>query len=797
MAVLSLPAGRLRRMCDHKHFTFETTADLAATNSIIGQPRGTRAIEFGIGIKSPGYNIYILGEIGTGRTTAIHRFLRDKTAKQPVPPDWVYVQNFAVPHQPRAIQLLPGRGNTFKEEMTALIRNIKEDLPKAFNNEAYNQAIEEINRRFTGQQEGLFKVLQNKAANQQFALVNTPSGPVIAPLAGDKVMSQEIFDKLSVQEQQQILTQQEELNGDLNELLFRVRQMESESRAEVKQLDRRVAAAAIEHYFADLQQNYHDQSELLLYLSEMQSDILDNLADFLPHEAETEEEDKDLRRYEINLLVDNSQTEGAPVIVEANPTYHNLIGRLEYEIRFGLTTTHFTNIKPGSLHRANGGYLVINARDLLRHLDSWEALKRALKGGEIRLQSPDTFDGSQLLAKSPDPEPIPLAVKVILLGNPDLYYALYEQEEDFGELFKVKADFDSVMPRNEAREMDYALFIASRCHEEGLHHFDRPAVEKVVEFGSRLAEHQNRLSTRFGDIAGLVREASYWADQKGQEIVTAEAVQMALTERIYRSSHLEQRLQEEIAENMLLIETEGAVVGQVNGLSVIDLGDYAFGYPGRITATTYMGEDGVVNIEREVEMAGPIHNKGVLTLVGYLGYKYAQHQPLSLSASLTFEQNYGEVEGDSASAAELLALLSSLSGVPAGQHIAVTGSINQHGFIQPVGGVSEKIEGFFAICEGRGLTNKQGVAIPVMNVQTLMLNEAVMTAVETGRFQVWAIKTIDDLIELVLGLPAGQSAPDGNFPEGTIHYLVQNRLLELAQNLKSFGDKEDKEDKEE
>ena len=792
MAVLSLSAGRLRRICNHKHFIFETTADLAATNSIIGQPRGTRAIEFGIGIKSPGYNIYVLGETGTGRTTAIHRFLRDRTAKQPVPPDWVYVQNFAIPHQPRAIQLLPGRGNTFKEQITNLIRNIKEDLPKAFNNEAYRQAIEEINRRFTSQQEGLFKTLQNKATAQQFALVNTPSGPVITPLADDKVMSQEFFDSLPLQEQQQILTKQEELNGDLDELLFRVRQMESESRAEVKRLDRQVAAAAIEHYFANLQQTYHDQSELSLYLSEMQSDILDNLADFLPHEAEAEEEEeKDLRRYEVNLLVDNSQTEGAPVVVEANPTYHNLIGRLEYEIRFGLTTTHFTNIKPGSLHRANGGYLVMNARDLLRHLDAWEALKRALRGAEIRLQSPDTLDGSQLLAKSPDPEPIPLTVKVILLGNPDLYYALYEQEEDFGELFKVKADFDSVMPRDDAHELDYALFIANRCREEGLHHFDRPAVEKVVEFGSRLAEHQNRLSTRFGDIAGLVREASYWAGQKGHQIVTAEDVQTALTERIYRSNKLEHRLQEEMAENMLLIETTGAVVGQVNGLSVIDLGDYAFGYPGRITATTYMGEDGVVNIEREVEMAGPIHNKGVLTLIGYLGYKYAQHQPLSLSASLTFEQNYGEVEGDSASAAELLALLSSLSGIPAGQHIAVTGSVNQHGLIQPVGGVSEKIEGFFAICEAQGLTKTQGVAIPAANVKTLMLNEKMIAAIEANRFHVWAAKTIDDLIELLLGLPAGQADSDGNFPEGTIHYLVQNRLLELAQNLKNFGDKEE------
>ena len=789
MPIQAIPPEQLRRTCRVNHFAFESTAELETISSIIGQPRGTQAIEFGIGIQSHGYNMYVLGDMGTGRTTAIKRFLEEKTRTRPVPPDWVYVNNFGVPHQPRAISLPPGQGAAFQSAIATLLACLEEDLPKAFDTDAYREAGDTLMARFNTRQDAIFNALQMRAAQANFALVSSPSGPMIAPVAEGKVMSPEAFAELPLEQREAMLAQQEGLNDELDDALRELRLLESEMREQLTALNRQVADGAIDHHFAHWRKVYETQAEVLTYLAELRQDVLDHLDDFTPQEpAEGREPvEIDLSRYEVNLLVDHSRTEGAPVVVEPNPTYHNLIGRVEYDIRFGVMTTHFTNLKAGSLHRANGGYLVINARDLLRQPAAWEALKRAIKGAEIRLQSPDMLDGAQMLAKSLDPEPIPLAVKIILLGSPDLYYALYDEDEEFGELFKVKADFDSEMPRDDQHEYEYALFIANRCREEGLLHFDRAAVEKVVEYGARLAEHQDRLSTRFGEIADLVREASYWATKKEQTLVTAEDVRHALEERIYRSNRLESRVQENIRDGLVLLATEGAVVGQVNGLSVLDMGDYAFGQPGRITARTYMGESGVINIEREVELAGPIHNKGLLTLVGYLGGKYAQNYPLSLSASLTFEQNYGGIDGDSASAAELLALISRLSGLPLKQSIAVTGSVNQRGEIQPVGGLSEKVEGFFDVCQSRGLTGEQGVLVPAANVRHLMLREGVVAAVAAGRFHLWTMTTIDDGIELLTGIPAGVQDSDGAFPEGTVHHAAQATLYRLAKELKKFS----------
>jgi lon-related putative ATP-dependent protease len=427
----------------------------------------------------------------------------------------------------------------------------------------------------------------------------------------------------------------------------------------------------------------------------------------------------------------------------------------------------------------------------LRHPSSWEAIKRAIVGSEIQMQSPESSEGPIMLAKSLNPEPIPLSVKIILLGSPHLYYALYDEEEDFGELFKVKADFDSTMPRDHEHEYEYARFVANRCHEESLRHFDRAAVEKVIEYGSRISGHQQKLSTRFGEISDLIREADYWAGSQKHDVVTAPDVQKALEERRYRANLVEEHFQDQIHEGTVFIDTTGKMVGQVNGLSVVDMGDYAFGQPSRVTARTYMGEEGLVNIEREVEMAGPIHNKGMMILTGYLGGRYAQNQPLSLSASLTFEQNYGGIEGDSASSTELYALLSSLSGIPIHQGIAVTGSVNQRGEVQPIGGATEKVEGFYDICLANGLTGEQGVIIPEANVKNLMIREDVVEAVKNGRFNIWAVSTVDEGIELLTGVPAGKKTKDGDFPKGTIHYAVQARLLALAEELKSFGEKDD------
>lgn len=796
MSSFALSAEQLRRVCSLDHFQFETTAELEAQNAIIGQPRGTRAIEFGIGIRSQGYNVFVLGETGTGRITAIRRFLRHKTSDRPIPPDWVYVHNFATPHRPRTIRFAPGKGSAFKLELDSLLVCLREDLPKAFENEAYRDSIEKIRLQFEDRQSEVFAALQAKAQAQGYTILRTAAGLDISPVIDGQVMTPEMFQQLPAEQQRTIDKETQTLNAELDDAYYQIRQFETETRQAADKINRQVAETAIDHIFTHLRQCYQEEKQVLIYLDEVYKDVLDNVQDFLPNE--NREGEVDLRRYTVNLVVDNSQTSGVPVIFEANPTYANLIGRIEYEMVYGAMTTHFTNIKAGSLHAANGGYLVINARDLLQHEIAWETLKRALKEQEIQLQSPGTFDGgNQVLAKSLDPEPIPLAIKVILLGNPRLYYMLYEMDEDFGELFKVKADFHSDMPRNEENEMEYAQFIASRCQEEKMEHFDRSAVAKVIEHGSRLSAHQEKLTTRFGLVTDVVREANYWASQRGAAIVTAADVNKAIEEQVYRANEVEERIQEQFDENIIMVTTEGHVVGQVNGLSVLDLGDYAFGQPSRITAQTYMGEEGVVNIDREVEMAGPLHNKGLLTLVGYLGGTYAQDQPLSLSASLAFEQNYGGVDGDSASSAELYALLSSLSGVPVNQGRAVTGSVNQRGEIQPIGGVTEKIEGFFTLCKKRGLTGDQGVLIPVGNVKHIMVHEEVVEAVRAGQFHVWAVRSIDDGIELLMGKSAGKRNKKGAYPEGSIHYLVQARLRELAEELKQFGESDDNPSQEE
>lgn len=790
MPVQPLPPDKLRRVCRQDHYEFTTTADLPAQTNIIGQPRGTRAIEFGIGIQSQGYNTFVLGPTGTGRATAIERFLHERTGGEPTPDDWVYVHNFTTPHMPRAIALPPGQGAQFKAQMGQLVADLQRELPLAFASEAYKEAMEALQHDFERQQNELLQALHVKATEQGLGLLNTPSGFAIVPVQDGRAIPPEIFQQLPLEQRQAIDEQRQILGEELEDALDQIQTMGVEARRQMGQIDREVAEATSQQHFDRLQTIYAGHEEMLFYLSEVHEDVLKSMHDFDPP-AEEGSPPADLRRYEVNLLVDNGKTKGAPVIIEQDPTYHNLMGRLEYEMQDGMVTTHFTNIKCGSLHWANGGYLIMHANDLLRDMEAYEALKRALKAQNINVQLRATMHNTQVFAKSLDPEPIPLKVKIILLGSPNLYYTLYAQDEDFSDLFKVRSDFDSTMPRDHEHEAEYAHFIATRCHEEKLCHFDRSAVAQVVEYGARLAEHQNKLSTRFGQIADLVREASYWAGVNGRATTTAADVQQAIRERIYRANRMEELVREQVLDETVFITTAGAVVGQVNGLSVLDTGDYAFGQPGRITARTYMGEDGVVQIERETELSGPIHDKGVLTLIGYLGGHYAQNQPLSLTASLTFEQNYGGIDGDSASSTELYALLSSLSNLPIKQSIAVTGSVNQRGEVQPIGGANEKIEGFFRICQARGLTGEQGVMVPASNVAHLMLDDDVVKAVTDGQFHIWPIRTIDEGIELLTGVPAGEQAEDGSYPEGTVHHAVQTRLLQLAEDLKAFGNGDD------
>ena len=790
MTVSSLSPDKLRRVCSQDHYQFETTADLPARTNIIGQPRGTRAIEFGIGIQSQGYNTFVLGPTGTGRATAIERFLHERTGDEPTPEDWIYVHNFEMPHKPLAISFPAGQGAQFKSQMEQLVIDLQRDMPQAFASEAYKEAMEAVQRDFERQQNELLQALQVKATDKGLGLLNTASGFAIVPVQDGRPVPPETYQQFPMEQREGIEKERQALGGELEDVLEQIQTMGFDVRQQMEQIDREVAQSTIQHYFDQLREQFADHDELLLYLEEMHQDVLSNIHEFDPPQEEGSKL-VDLRRYDVNLLVDNSKTKGAPVIIAQNPTYHNLMGRLEYEMQGGMVTTHFSNIKCGSLHWANGGYLIMHAHDLLRDAEAYEALKRALKGQEIMVQLGATMYNTQVFAKSLDPEPIPLKVKIILLGSPSIYYNLYAQDVDFSDLFKVRSDFDSTMPRDHEHEAEYAHFVATRCHEEQLLHFDRSAVAQVVEYGARLADHQDKLSTRFGMIADLVREASYWAGVNGRATTTATDVQQAIKERVYRANQLEELVHEQVLDETVFISTDGAVVGQVNGLSVLDTGEYAFGQPGRITARTYMGEDGVVQIERETEMSGPIHDKGVLTLIGYLGGMYAQEQPLSLTASLTFEQSYGGIDGDSASSTELYALLSSLSNMPIKQGIAVTGSVNQRGEVQPIGGANEKIEGFFRICQARGLTGEQGVMIPASNALHLMLDEDVVTAVSQNKFHIWPIRTIDEGIELLTGVPAGEPDEDGIYPEGTIHCAVQARLLELAEDLKAFGNGED------
>jgi predicted ATP-dependent protease len=800
---LRLTAEQVRHTCSIEHFPFKTTQEIEFVQTIIGQPRGVRAIEFGIDIETPGFNIYILGPTGTGRTTAIRHFLESNARQGNVPPDWVYVYNFEVEHQPRAIELPPGMGSTFCDDMNRLLEVLYDEIPQTLEAEEFTQAMETLEEGANARRDEMFQAFSAEAREQGFTVIRTPSGLLLPPIDEDgQPMPPEKIQELDPDVRAELEKKHEALQGRLADSLREVRDLEREHREDQNRLKRVAAAFVIDQHIGDMKERYAGHEEVNLYLTQVREDVLEHLEEF---SAGDEDENAqappqmpgqpgpgsrhDLsRRYAVNLIVDHSKTEGAPVVVEDLPSYASLVGRIEGEVRLGALHTDFTMIKPGSLHRANGGYLVLRVASLLTQPGAWEGLKRALNNNEIRIEESMIRAGLGILTpQTVDPEPIPLKLKVILLGSPTLYYMLYDLEEDFSELFKVKADFASWMERSHETELEYATFIAARCHEDNLPHFTAAAVGQMIEYGSRLAGHQDKLSTLFGHISDVIHEVAYWAAKEGSDVIEVAHVIRALEERRYRSNLFEEKSLERIQEGTIFIDTSGAVIGQVNGLSVVGLGDYTFGQPNRITARVYVGKEGLVNIEREVKISGPIHDKGVLILQGYLGGQYALERPLTLTASLTFEQSYGGVEGDSAASTELYALLSALSGTPVKQSLAVTGSVNQRGQTQPIGGVSEKIEGFFDVCQARGLTGDQGVLIPATNVPNLMLRPEVVQAIQEGTFHVYAVETVDEGIELLTGLPAGERQPDGTYPAGTIHHAVQQRLQELAEGVKKAG----------
>jgi lon-related putative ATP-dependent protease len=787
-----LAATELWNPCDPGVFEFETTDELPTEISIIGQQRAVEAIDFGVTIASSGFNVYAMGYAGTGRSTTIHTFLKRVAAEQPVPDDWVYVYSFADPNRPRAIALPPGSAVELRADLRELLDDLLREIPRAFESEDYEQQRERIIRQMQEERNAEFSQLEHKVNERGFTLIKAATGLGIAPVLNGQVLTPEAYQQLDETTRGEIEKRQQLLQGEMAESMRTIRDLEKATKHRLQEYDREIASAAVGHLIQDLREKYHDLDEVPEYLDEVQSDIVDNVGSFKGEEETAQglaaamqagQRDALLKRYTVNVIVDHSGQKGAPVIVEPNPVYGNLVGRIEHRAEFGALVTDFTMIKPGCLHRANGGYIAIEMRGLLANPLSWEALKRSMKNRYIRTEE----IGAQRQIVSTvtlEPEPIPLDVKVLLIGDQMTYYLLHEYDEDFRKLFKVKADFGADFERTHDTCQSYGRFIAARCYQEKLLPFDKEAVGRIVEYGSRLANHQKKLATRFGEIADLVREASYWANRRQASRTTAADVQRALDAKIRRANRVEERLQERIDDGTIRVDVDGWAVGQVNGLSVMSLGDHTFGKPSRITVRTYTGRAGVVSLDREAKLSGRIYDKGVLTLSGYLGGKYALDAPLGLSASVSFEQLYDEIEGDSASSTELYALLSSLSGLPLKQGIAVTGSVDQQGNIQPIGGANEKIEGFFQTCKNRGLTGEQGVILPDQNVVNLMLRAEVRQAVEEGQFHIYPVCTIDEGIEILTGIPAGTVQKDGSYPEDSVHGRVVARLDQIAENLK-------------
>jgi lon-related putative ATP-dependent protease len=809
---------QLRWRCDPNSLPFETTKAIQPCEEIIGQDRALEAIRVGLDINSIGYNIFVTGLAGTGRFTTIKCVLEEMNITGKIPNDLCYVNNFKNPDMPHMLSLPAGQGNAFRKEMETLIETLKKKIPLIFENETYLNKKKEVVEKYRNKQAEMFREFEKRVNKEGFALVQIQMGPYSRPgilpvVEGNPVNLEQLEtmveeDKFSKEELEKVKEKQAGLINELENIFKETRKSEKEVKEELTALDNEVISPAVKDMISDIKEKFDDE-KVHRYLDEVQEDILANLNRFrereeapasplpglvLPQPVDT------FTEYQVNVLVDNSETKGSPIIVETTPNYRNLFGTIERVVeRSGIWKTDFFHIKAGSFLRANGGYLIFNALDALIEPGVWPALKRTLKNQIIEIQTYDPFYFFSTSALKP--EPIECNTKVIMIGETQIYYLLYSLDDDFKKIFKIKADFDSVTNKDTEKIQQYASLIRKICDEEKLKPFDRSGIAAVVEYGVRMAGRQKKLSTRFDLIADLLREANYWAMKDGSDVVTEKHVDKTIEKKVYRVNLIEEKIQEMIDDGTIMIDSDGMVVGQVNGLSVYSFGDHAFGKPSRITAKTSMGKAGIINIEREVEMSGPIHNKGVYILAGYLRDKYAQDKPITMSASICFEQSYSGIEGDSASSTELYALLSSLSGLPLRQDIAVTGSVNQKGEVQPIGGVNEKIEGFFDVCKAKQLTGKQGVMIPHLNVGDLMLRKDVVEAVKEGKFHIYPVKSINQGIEILTGVEGGESLDGGKFKEGTVNDLVDKKLRELGVKIKEFegageeGAKEEKKKK--
>jgi predicted ATP-dependent protease len=796
--VKELTPRQLRRRCDPKQFRFRTVAELEDLSEVLGQSRAVAAIRFGIGIGREGYNLFAMGPTGAGRHTIVRRFLDQRAAAEETPPDWCYVHHFGQGHKPHALRFPPGRARVFSSEMERLVEDLRSAIPAAFETDAYRARRQEIDEEFSERQGKVIEDIRQRAAKQEIALVHTPGGGLaFTPMRQGEAVDTEAFEKLPEEERNRIVAAISGFQQELEKFVSQQPKLRREKQSRIRELNRSVTGSTVNGLIEDLKKEYEALPEVKKYLTDVQNDIVGNAENFRrPKEGEAatlfgmplsqgEAAENALRRYRVNVLIDHAASKGAPVVFEDNPTYNNLVGRVEYLQQMGVLVTDFTLIKPGALHRANGGYLVIEALKLLRQPFAWEGLKRALRSREISTESPGQML-SLISTVSLEPEPIKLDVKVVLIGERLLYYLLHHYDPEFGELFKVMADFEETMEAGSETHLLYARLIGTIARREGLRPLDRGGVARVIEQGSRMAGDAEKLSIEMQSLGDLLRESDYWAGEAKQKVIRARDVEQAIAMQHERAGRLRERLQEETRRGTLLIDTSGERIGQVNGLSVLQLGNFSFGHPSRITARVRLGGGRLVDIEREVEMGGPIHSKGVLILSGFLAGRYAPDAPLSLSASLVFEQSYAGVDGDSASSAELYALLSALAGAPVQQGIAVTGSVNQHGGVQAIGGVNEKIEGFFDLCKARGLTGRQGVVIPRANVKHLMLRPDVVRAAAAGRFHVYPVETIDQGIRILTGLPAGKRDRKGNFPEGSLNQRVEQRLVQFARQARSF-----------
>ena len=805
--VKELDATKLRYTCDPLKFDFETSAELEPLDHIIGQKRAIAALKLGLGIKDAKnrYNIYVAGGPGTGKMSAVEYFLSHVSKDEPRPPDLCYVHNFDNPYSPRYLELPAGMGCQLRTDMEHLIVRLKRDIPKVFASDEFKARSKKINERHSEKRAKLLEEMETKSREHGFAIQRTPIGINTLPLhKKGEPLSQEEYAALSEEERAKILERQGEVQTLIQESLQEITRVEEEREEEIKKLAKEAVLFMIEPHFNQLKGRYGELDKVATFLENVKADIVEHLEGFkggsnqgtktVPFPFPIPQADP-FKRYYVNVLVDNSPTEGAPVIVEQNATYTNLFGSIERRVQMGVAITDFSMIKPGSLHRANGGYLVLNANNLFRVGLSWEALKIAIKRREIRIEDPLQMLGYST-TEGLKPEPIPFRMKVIIIGSPQIYELLHYYDEDFPKLFSVKSDFGTEMERTPEHEQEIARFLRARCQEdESLLPFDANGVAKIVEYSSELACDQKKLSCQFGNLTSIVKEASYWARIEESSYVTGEHVRRALKERDDRRNRIEEKIREMIARDQILVDTEGAKTGQVNGLAILQLGNYAFGKPSRITATVHTGKGGIVDIEREAELGGHTHTKGIMILKGFLGERFAKEKPLSLSASLAFEQSYSMIDGDSASSTELYALLSSLADLPIKQGIAVTGSVNQKGEIQPIGGVNEKIEGFFKVCQAKGSTGEQGVLIPVQNVDNLMLSEEVVEAVDKGEFHIYPVSTVEEGIEILTGIPAGTLKADGTFPEGTVFARIATRLEQIRKVLKEEAEKEEEKEK--